>query len=404
MLYVDVDFGIRNILSLPTAKPNPLHIAILGSRGIPNRYGGFEAFAERLSQRLVEKGYRVSVYCRRAFTRPEDSELVDPRIRRVILPSITTKHLDTPLHTFISILHVIFTDADVVLIVNAANSPFAWVPRLAGKPVVLNVDGLDRTRKKWGWLARIVLYICELMSLFTPTRIVTDARAIQEYYQRRYGKRSTMIAYGADAPGDAGATAQSELASRRLKAGNYILYVSRMEPENNPELILRAYQKLKTDWPLVMVGGNSYDPHYDARLRSLATPGVIFTGPVYGDGYWALQKNAGMFIFACEVGGVHPALVEAMAAARPVLYLDTESNRETANGCGIMFTRDEDDLASKISPLIADAGRRSQIGQAAGEFARQQYSWEKITEQYEELFWELKPGAATAPVSRKAGL
>ena len=387
-----------------TPKPKPLHIAILGSRGIPNRYGGFEAFAERLSQCLVEKGYRVSVYCRRAFTRPEDSELVDPRIRRVILPSITTKHLDTPLHTFLSILHVVFTDADVVLMVNAANSPFAWLPRLAGKPVVLNVDGLDRKRKKWSWFASSVLYVCELLSLFTPTRVVTDARAIQEYYQRRYGKCSTMIAYGADVPADAGSAGQSEVASRGLKTGNYILYVSRMEPENNPELVLRAYQKLETDWPLVMVGGNSYDPQYDARLRALATPGVIFTGPVYGDRYWALQKNAGMFIFACEVGGVHPALVEAMAAARPVLYLDNESNRETANGCGIMFAGDEDDLASKMSGLIADPARRSQIGQRAAAFARQHYSWEKIAQQYEELFLELRPEAATPAVSRKAEL
>jgi glycosyltransferase involved in cell wall biosynthesis len=389
---------------LPTSTPKPLHIAILGSRGIPNRYGGFEAFAERLSHRLVEDGYRVTVYCRRGFTRPEDDQLVDPRIRRVILPSIAAKHLDTPLHTFTSILHVVFTDADVVLMVNVANSPFAWVPRLAGKPVVLNVDGLDRQRKKWGWLARTVLYLCEIFSLVTPTRVVTDAHTIQEYYRRRYGKRSTMIAYGADVPSHSPASADRELASRGLKAENYVLYVSRMEPENNPELVVRAYEKLHTDWPLVMVGGNSYDSAYDARLRSLATSKVIFTGPVYGDGYWALQKNAGMFIFACEVGGIHPALIEAMAASRPVVYLDTESNRETANGCGIMFRRDEVDLASKMQELIGDPQRRSQLGKVAAEFAQQQYSWQKITRQYESLFLELKPGTVDSQVSRKAQL
>jgi glycosyltransferase involved in cell wall biosynthesis len=249
-----------------------------------------------------------------------------------------------------------------------------------------------------------VLYVCELVSLFTPTRVVTDARTIQEYYRTRYGKRSTMIAYGADAPTDLQPAAELELASRGLKAGNYILYVSRMEPENNPELVVRAYQRLQTDWPLVMVGSNSYDPQYDAKLRSLAPAGVIFTGPVYGDGYWALQKDAGMFIFACEVGGIHPALIEGMAAARPVLYLDTESNRETANGCGIHFSRDENDLAAKMDKLIKDGSLRSQLGQAAAEFARQQYSWDKITQQYEELFLELRPSAATATVSGKAEL
>jgi glycosyltransferase involved in cell wall biosynthesis len=389
---------------LSTLNSKPLHVAIVGSRGIPNRYGGFEAFAEKLSLQLVQNGYRVSVYCRQQFTRPEDDQLIDSRIQRVILPSINTKHLDTPVHTFLSIMHVISTDADLVLMVNVANSPFAWVPRLFGKPVLLNVDGLDRKRKKWGWLASSVLYACELISLFTPTRVVTDANAIQEYYLRRYGKRSTMIGYGADLPVDGVAAGADELASRGLKAGHYLLYVSRMEPENNPELVLRAYQQLQTDWPLVMVGSNSYDPNYDAKLRSLAATGVIFTGPVYGDGYWVLQKNAGVFVFGCEVGGIHPALIEAMAAARPVLYLDTESNRETANGCGIMFKRDQEELAVKMRQLISDAPLRAQLGDAAAVFARQQYSWETIARQYEELFFELGPEASTSTVSRKAEL
>ena len=384
---------------LSTPETKPLYIAIVGSRGIPNRYGGFEAFAENLSRRLVERGYRVSVYCRSAFSRPGDDQLVDPRIRRVVLPSLPFKHLDTPLHTLLSILHVTLSDADLVLMVNVANSPFAWIPRLFGKPVVLNVDGLDRTRQKWGWLARAVLYACELISLFTPTRVVTDAKTIQEYYRRRYGKRSTMIAYGAEVPSEHGSESMLDLASRKLVPGHYILYVSRMEPENNPELVLRAYKRLKTDWPLVMVGGNSYDSAYDARLRSLGSAQVVFTGPVYGDGYWTLQKSAGMFIFACEVGGIHPALIEAMAASRPVLYLDTESNRETAGSHGIAFSKDEADLAGKMEELIAEPDRRARLGHSAAAFAREHYSWESITNRYLDLFQELKPAGPVAVVS-----
>lgn len=390
--------------SLSAPQTKPLHVAIAGSRGIPNRYGGFEAFAENLSQRLVERGYRVSVYCRSTFSRPGDDQLVDPRIRRVVLPSLPTKHLDTPIHTLLSMLHVIFTDADVVLIVNSANSPFAWLPRLFGKPVILNVDGLDRTRQKWGWLARAVLYACELISLVTPTRVVTDAKTIQDYYRRRYGKRTTMIAYGAEVSSTPTTDNGFDLASRNLVPESYILYVSRMEPENNPELVLQAYKRLKTDWPLVMVGGNSYDPAYDARLRSLGGEQVMFTGPVYGEGYWTLQKNAGMFIFACEVGGIHPALIEAMAAARPVLYLDTESNRETAGNHGIVFVKDEADLAAKMEALMAQPHQRLRLGQSAAAFARENYSWEAITDQYQELFQELKPRVSAARVSGKAEL
>ena len=156
-----------------------MKIAILGTRGIPNRYGGFEAFAEKLSLRLVENGHQVSVYCRRPFTRPEDDQLVDPRIKRVILPTISAMHLDTPIHTLLSALHVVFTDAEVVLLCNVGNSPVAWIPRLFGKPVVLNVDGLDRQRKKWGWFARTYLHFCEWLSVHTPTRTVTDSNAMQ---------------------------------------------------------------------------------------------------------------------------------------------------------------------------------------------------------------------------------
>src|SRR5919201_4743873 len=260
MLYVEL-VAREGFLPLSSASTKPLHIGILGSRGIPNRYGGFEAFAENLSQRLVERGYRVSVYCRRSFSRPGVDHLIDPRIQRVVLPSIPAKHLDTPVHTFLSVLRAIFTDVDVILMVNVANSPLAWIPRLFGKPVVLNVDGLDRKRRKWGWFASTVLYVCELLSLVTPTRVVTDGKAVQEYYRHRYGKRSTMIGYGAEVPRTLDAF---DLTALGLKPGDYILYVSRMEPENNPELVIRAYKKMQTDWPLVMVGSNSYDPQYDA--------------------------------------------------------------------------------------------------------------------------------------------
>src|SRR5207248_10911033 len=135
-----------------------------------------------------------------------------------------------------------------------------------------------------------------------------------------------------------------------LQSNRYILYVSRLEPENHPELVVRAYQRIKTDWPLVMVGDSRYDPAYAERLRLQAGPGVIFTGAIYGLGYWELQRHAGVFVFACEVGGIHPALIETMASGNASLFLDTESNRETAADCGVAFSMDAQagaDLACK---------------------------------------------------------
>jgi len=358
-----------------------MRVAILGTRGIPARYGGFETFAEQLAKRLVNRGHSVTVYCRRPFTQPADDKQVDPRIRRIILPTISSKYFDTPFHTFLSILHVLFTDADLVLVCNVANSPLAWIPRLVGKPTILNVDGLDRKRKKWNWLGHLVLFLCEMVAVVTPTRLVTDARVIQTYYWRRYRKRSTMIAYGAEVP-----PSDPEGAAFSLPSKPYILCVSRLEPENNSELVLQAYKKLETDWPLVMTGGNPYDGFYMARLKSMADPRVVFTGPVYGKTYWALQKNAGFYVSASEVGGTHPGLVEAMAAQNPVLYLDTPENRETVGDCGIAFQMDVDDLAAKMRALVGQSELRLELGRRARERAIRDYGWEEVTQEYEDLF------------------
>jgi len=367
-----------------------MKIALLGTRGIPNRYGGFEAFYEKLSQYLVNDGHEVSVYCRRSFSRPEDDGRVDSRIRRVVLPSIPEKHLDTPTHTLLSVLHVIFTRVDLVLICNAANSPVAWIPRLFGKPVVLNVDGLDRQRKKWGPVARAVLSACEFLSVFTPTRVVTDSLAMQQYYHKRYGKSSVMIGYGAEPPQLAVSSENSVLKRLGLAKKQYVLYVSRLEPENNPELVIRAFQKTRMPWPLVMVGSNAYDSAYERRLRELPTDGrIIFAGSIYGDRYWDLQLNAACFVFACEIGGIHPALVEAMSAATPVFYLNTESNRETAGDCGIVFEHDEDDLAARLQEGFENPKLLADLATKGLARVRERYGWAGVTRQYENLFQEL---------------
>src|SRR5438309_1749202 len=360
-----------------------MKIAILGTRGIPARYGGFETLAEQLSARLAARGHEVTVYCRRPFTTPHD--VVAPGITRVILPTISRKHFDTAFHTFLSLIHVSFTAADVVFISNVANGPIAWIPRLFGKSTVLNVDGLDRKRKKWNLIGRGSLYFCELLSAITPTRVVTDSRIMQDYYWRRYRRRSTMIAYVAQVPPNDGAASQAV----GLPSKQFILYVSRLEPENNPELLIDAYRRVQTDWPLVIVGGNAYDARYVERLKSLADTRVIFLGPVYGSGYWQLLRNAGLYLFACEVGGVHPALIEAMAARQPVLYLDTPENRETAADAGMPFRPESADLAAGISRLLADGNLRQELGRKAQERAERMFGWEETTQKYETLFSEL---------------
>ncbi|MGB9258200.1 MAG: glycosyltransferase [Candidatus Korobacteraceae bacterium] len=229
-----------------------------------------------------------------------------------------------------------------------------------------------------------MLHFCEWISSFSSSQLVTDAKAIHDYYLAKYGSESAVIGYGSEMP-----AGDYSLNGLDLDSGRYVLYVSRLEPENNPDLVLRSWRTVRTDWPLVMVGDNRYDPGYLDRLKALGDERVRFTGAIYGDGYWALQKHAGVFVFACEVGGVHPALIEAMAASNPVLYLNTPENAETAGDGAIRYEKSEADLTAKLQSLLDDAQARQQLALRAKHRADALYRWEVIAEKYEKLFAQL---------------
>ena len=154
--------------------------------------------------------------------------------------------------------------------------------------------------------------------------------------------------------------------------------------------MIEAYRNVPSDWPLVMVGGNPYDPAYVARLKSSADQRVVFLGGVYGPGYWQLLRNAGLYVFACEIGGVHPALVEAMVAEKAILYLDTPENRETAGDSAMTFWHDTADLAARMTNLLRDESQRAELGRKARQRAETAFSWDAITRSYEALFIELR--------------
>jgi glycosyltransferase involved in cell wall biosynthesis len=261
------------------------------------------------------------------------------------------------------------------------------------------VDGLDRKRKKWGWFARQYLLLCEFLSAHTPTRLLTDAAAIRDYYLKRYGRDSAMIAYGAQVPQLPQVPWHEH--DFDIPQRHYILYVCRLEPENNPELVIRAYAKLETDWPLVVVGDNKYTPGYVDRLKELAGPNVRFVGAVYGSRYWELQNNAGLFVSAFEIGGIHPSLVEAMAAGNTLLYLDTKENREAVGDCGVAFHPNVDELARAMQRLLDSPELREELARKALARAAELYSWERIVDQYEQLFSEL---ADISPLPANADL
>ncbi len=358
-----------------------MRIAILGTRGIPARYGGFETFAEELSRRLVQRGHQVTVYGRTRHPQPYYQG-----VRLRYLPAVRHKYLETVLHTALATLSLLWHRADVALYCNAANALFTVLPRLTGIPVALNVDGLERRRRKWNWLAKGWYRLSERLATILPNVVVTDAQTIAQYYQQRYGKQTRFIPYG----GQIGRVSTREtLRALGLVPGGYFLYVSRMEPENNALLVRQAFERVPTDLKLVLVGDAPYARRYIARVRDTRDPRILMPGAIYGQGYHELGSHCFAYIHATEVGGTHPALVEAMGHGALVLYLNTPENAEVAGDAGIPFEAHE--LADKIRLVLRlSPEERERYRQRAMERVRRFYDWERITDAYEQLFAELR--------------
>jgi glycosyltransferase involved in cell wall biosynthesis len=356
-------------------------ISILGTRGIPARYGGFETFAEELSRRLVARGHDVSVYCRQKHPSPT---YLGVELR--YLPTIRHKYLDTVAHTFLSTLHLTVHRADAALYCNAANAFCIWIPRVLGMPVALNVDGLERNRKKWNLLGQAWYRMSEWLSTKFPNSIVTDAEAIRTYYRETYAKESTMIPYGAD---PVAVSSQDVLTQLSLRPRSYFLYVSRLEPENNALLVRESFEQLADSGiQLALIGDAPYASEYIRQVRSTQDPRIVMPGAIYGVGYAELQSHCFAYIHATEVGGTHPALIEAMGRGALVLYLDTPENAEVAGGCGIPFTVKTLPEVLRES-LAMSSAEREQLQRKARQRVEERYSWEAVTDRYEELLKHL---------------
>jgi glycosyltransferase involved in cell wall biosynthesis len=255
--------------------------------------------------------------------------------------------------------------------------------------VALNVDGLERHRRKWNRLAKTWYRASEWLATWMPNVVVTDAQRIAEYYRERYHRDSEMIPYGAES----GRVETAEvLAQLGLERRGYFLYVSRMEPENNAVPVRQAFERLETSFKLAMVGDAPYAAEYIRRVRDTKDPRLVIPGAIYGQGYHELGSHCFAYIHATEVGGTHPALIEAMGRGALTLYLDTPENAEVAGGAGLPFTLDR--LTSVLDQALHMPEEERENWRArAAERVRTRYSWEAVTDAYERLLTRLACGA-----------
>jgi glycosyltransferase involved in cell wall biosynthesis len=360
-------------------------VAMLGTRGVPASYSGFETCVEELGSRLVQRGHEVTVYCRSHHV--HWAEPTYKGMRLVMLPTIANKYLDTLTHSLVSSAHALTQRYDIALYFIAGNSPVTWIPRVVGQRTLLNVDGLDWKREKWPPIAKRYIQLAERLSTVLPNAIITDSRVVQQYYQEKYGAASTYIAYGAERPR---LPPGKVLAQFGLDARGYVLFVGRLVPENCAHHLVSAWRALKTDKKCVIVGDAPYAEAYQKELRAAAggDPRIVFTGYVFGDGYHELGSNAWAFVETSGVGGTHPALVEAMAFGNCVVANATEENQETLGDAGLTYDGKQgaQALAAVLQRLLDAPALVDDYRQRASARAAKVFTWDAVTDAYEALF------------------
>jgi glycosyltransferase involved in cell wall biosynthesis len=366
-----------------------LSIALCGARGVPHTYGGWEVFFVELAPRLVERGHEVIVYCRRTLFREKPP--CYKGVRLIYLPSIETKVLGTPTHTMLCMLDMLFRKVDVALVVNVANAFYCIIPRLFGKHVAINVDGLDWRRDKWGPMGKRYFYLnAKWVGKICPRGVVTDAYEMRRVYLEDFGTPSACIAYGANVETS---ERPEVLCQYGLEPFQYYLILSRLVPENNADLIVSAFERVRTNKALAIAGDANYRSRFVERVKQTKCPRVRFLGHVgNAEQVKELHCNAYAYIHGHSMGGTNPALLKALGCGNCVLALETGFNVEVMQDYGIFFKHDAADLARKLQYVDDHPEAAAEYRRRAPERIREAYTWEKITDQYEELFLRLARG------------
>ena len=365
-----------------------MRIALLGTRGIPANYGGFETFYENLAPRLAERGHEVWVYNRPHAVGHRDLKMYRG-VHLVHLPSVPSKHLDTITHTAVSVIHALPKRYDIVYICGVGNTSLAWVPRLTGARVVLNVDSSDWRRAKWGRIAATYLRTMERLSGHTANLIVVDNQAIGRRYRADHGIKAVFVPYGANVIRNDGSEALEQWG---LEAGKYILWVGRLEPETRVEELIEAFGLAALPgFKLVILGDAPFADAYKRQLKSIATSDVVFTGRQFGTAYHQLSCHAFAYVQTSPTSGTSPALLDQMAFGNAVIARGTDTNSEVVADAGLTYPPADpvDGLAKAITALHKDNAMAARLRIAAIERVREHYSWEHITDVYEEMFKSL---------------
>jgi glycosyltransferase involved in cell wall biosynthesis len=373
-----------------------MRLAIIGDRGIPARYSGFSTLTEELATRLVrDHDADVTVYCRNHYYEERAPEWQG--VHRVFLPAPGGKSFESLIHSTLSIMHAMFQRYDAILVLDPGNAPLCLPLRLRRWPVLLHTDGLGWQRRKWSNLQRRYYKWSEWVSVKIADALVTDARAMQRYYQDEYGAGSVFIPYS----GVVGAPPVDDgLHQFGLETGGYYLTVARLEPENNVDLIIREYLASSATRPLVVVGGSQYGTAYAQSILDEPDPRVRCVGAIYDSPILnGLYRDCYCYIHGHEVGGTNPSLLRAMQAGAPCAAVDVVFTREVLGQAGLFFGKAPGELASLFDRIDDNPAELAKNGEALHVRASTEYRWDAIAAAFDALFRALVGNrrAARAP-------
>lgn len=357
-----------------------MKVAIIGSRGYPYVYSGYETLVKELSERLIQKGIDVKVYCHKNLFNAHPNYVNG--IELVYIPTIETKNLSQLIHSFLSMFHACCTKTDVILVVNAGNGPLGIIAKIFRKPTLINVDGLDWLRPKWKGLGATYFYFAARLATKLYNEIITDAEEMRNVYLKEFKKDSTVIAYGDKISYSKDA---SLITKFNLNPFEYYLIVGRLIPDNNSDIIIDGFIQSKSSKKLVIVGDVPYSDHYANLVKSKANEKILFVGYIIDSAVLSeLYLNCFAYLHGHEFGGTNPTMVKAMACGCAILALQTPFNREMlANGKhGLFFEKNSTSISNLIQQTEQEEDRIPILRDSARNGLTQKYDWDYITDAY----------------------
>lgn len=363
---------------------------MIGQKGYPPVHGGIEKHVAELAARLPALGVEVDIYSRPHYSEADGAGVLPGvRVRRVA--SIPTKHLDAISHSALATAHALGSGCDLVHYHALGPGLLSGLPRwLARKRTVVTVHGLDWQRDKWGAVARRVLKLGESAAAALPDGTIVVSKALRQHFLDRHRRATTYIPNGISAPVY---RPPAEIRTRGID-GPYVLFVGRLVPEKGCHLLLEAWsrlpQALRGTHRLVIAGDAGFTAGYVARLKAAAPGGTLFLGYVHGPILEELYTNAELVVLPSTLEGLSITLLEGLSYARCCLVSDIPPNVEAAAGCAVFFpSGDAAGLAAALAGILADPGRREQLGQRGQLHAIENYSWDRVAAQTVRFYKEL---------------